>query len=90
MNAEDRKILTKQGKILERLDERSLNTWRTVEKNEQHLIRQNGTLHDHEGRIASIEGASGVGLKTKIGGGIGALGIVVWNFIMWFRQQPPG
>ena len=89
MNVKDREIMEKHGAILERLDERSLNTWRTVEDLKKGQDRQNGTLLDHESRIATVEGAGGIGTRAKVTGGLAALTAIAWNVYMWLRQQPP-
>ena len=70
MKASERDALSLEyGRILERLDERSLNTWRTVEKIEAHLEKSNNRLRKVEnkvwyifGMIAVIASVSGVAL----------------------------
>ncbi len=88
MNAEDRKIMGEHGQILARLDERSNNTWRTVEDIKKDQGKQNDAVAQNTQDIAVLKDR-GPGMRTKIGGGIGALGIIAWNVIMWLRQQPP-
>ncbi len=89
MNAEDRKILGEHGKHLATLLERTQNTYHIVEKMEQHQAFQNGAIAQNDKDIAVLKDR-GPGIRTKVGGGIGAAGIIAWNIIMWFRQQNGG
>ena len=77
-----------RDQLLARLDERSLNTWYTVEKIEQHQVTQNGTVADLVSRVATIEG-TGVGLRMKISGVVAVLGFIASQVLLWLRQAPP-
>ena len=41
--------------LLGRLDERTSNIWRLTEAQEKHLVRLNGHLDNHSGRIIALE-----------------------------------
>ncbi|KKL48932.1 hypothetical protein LCGC14_2320590 [marine sediment metagenome] len=77
-----------RDQLLARLDERSLNTWHTVEKIEQHQVIQNGTVADLVSRVATIEG-TGIGLRMKISGVVAVLGFIASQVLLWLRQAPP-
>ncbi len=73
MNAQDRlefeklrDILTDYTKLMGRLDERSINTYKLSEKMESHLEKSNGRLRKVENRFWYIMGA-----LVVIGGGAG-------------------
>ena len=97
MNAEDRKILTRQGNLIQEVHQAVLGVSGTDDKGlvgdvkelRQEKKAQDGTVSDHESRISTMEGAGGISWKAKAGGGLGIVGVVAWNVIMWFRQQPP-
>ncbi len=72
--------------LLIRLDERSHNTWRTVEDIKTGQDNLNTAVAQNAQDIAVLKDR-GPGIRTKIGGGIGALGLLAWNIIMWWRQQ---
>lgn len=94
------KLFRTHGETLARIDERTANTKDAVDRMEAGQIRQNGWLADHEGRVSTIEGAKldtrvatleegRMGLKTKVGGGVGIIGLIIYQIMLWFRQQPP-
>lgn len=93
-------LFRKHGETLARIDERTANTKDAVDRMEAGQIRQNGWLADHESRVSTMEGGkfedrvakledARLGIKTKVGGGLGIVGLIVYQFILWFRQQPP-
>jgi len=69
----DRELLQEIAKTQARLDERSINTWKSVEKIEIHIIAQNGRINKISRNFNILVGGligSGV-----IGGGLwGAFG----------------
>ena len=75
--------------LLIRLDERSHNTWRTVEEIKDTQGKQNDAIGQNTQDIAVLKDRR-PGIRVKVGGGIGAVGIVAWNIIMWLRQQNGG
>ena len=77
---------SERDQLLIRLDERSQNTWRSVEKIETHMDSINSSIYDHGERIATIEGA-GFGPKTKLAGLGGVLLLIASNVLIWLRQQ---
>ena len=57
MNKEERKVLGDLTPIISRLDERSLNTWRSIEDIKSLLEKQNGRIRRNSRFIYLIVGA---------------------------------
>lgn len=72
MNSKERKVLEDLTPIISRLDERSINTWRTIEDIKKLLEGQNGRIRRNSRFIYLIMGALsasgiGFGITTWIG-----------------------
>lgn len=64
MNSKERKVLEDLTPVISRLDERSLNTWRSIEDIKGLLEKQNGRIRRNSKFIYLIIGAlsaSGIG-----------------------------
>ena len=57
MNSKERKVLDDLTPIISRLDERSLNTWRSIEDIKHLLEKQNGRIRRNSRFIYLIVGA---------------------------------
>ena len=57
MNSKERKVLDDLTPIISRLDERSLNTWRSIEDIKSLLEKQNGRIRRNSRFIYLIIGA---------------------------------
>ena len=88
------------GELLGRIDERTANTDKTLDRMELGQARQDGWLADHESRVSTLEGgkldsrlatveARAMGVKTKVTGVAGLIGLIAYQVLLWFRQQPP-
>ncbi len=64
------------NELLGRIDERTANIYKLVEKQERHLEQLNGTLKDHEKRISATERTGKDNRKMIIGIGSFALAIL--------------
>ncbi len=79
---------SERDELLGRLDERSHNTWRIVEEIKKGQDTQNDAIAQNTQNIAVLKDR-GVGIKTKLAGGVSALGFIAWSIRMWLSQQPP-
>ncbi len=70
------------NELLGRIDERTANIYKLMEKQEHHLDVLNGTLKDHETRISTTERTGKD--NRKIITGIGSFTIVVLGTIAAF------
>ncbi|KKM71736.1 hypothetical protein LCGC14_1427630 [marine sediment metagenome] len=76
---------SERDELLGRLDERSQNTWNTIDRVEKHLDTQNGILLDHTEQIAyNTQGRRNI--KWIIGG---VIFVVTTLFVVLFNVTLP-
>ncbi|KKL50829.1 hypothetical protein LCGC14_2301600 [marine sediment metagenome] len=94
------KLFREHGEGLARIEVTAANTKEIVHRIEDGQARQDGWLADHESRVSTLEGGkldsristiedSAIGVKTKVTGVAGIIGLIAYQVLLWFRQQPP-